>query len=1140
MPIHPNLELLGEEKAKINSIKNNVSRKEIVLIDIKQLTKEAEEAKNLQNYTKAIYLYKKILLLENKQIIRYEKSARNKISWSEHPARLTLINLAHVYRKIKLYKKAKNLYLRVLSIDKKALGHENLYTAGTLNNLAGLYYEQRLFSKAEQLYLRALSIDEKVLGSEHPYTAISRNNLALLYFDQILYSKAEPLLLRNLSIQEKKPESEHSDIAGTLNNLAKLYIEQGLYNKAEPLLLKALSIDEKISGSEHPDTASSLNSLALLYNSQGLYSKAEPLLLRALSIDEKVLGPEHPNTAGTLNLLADIYFEQGLYSEAEPLLLRALSIDEKVSGPEHPDTAGTLNFLADLYIEQGLYSEAEPLFLRSLSITEKVLGPDHLDTAVTINGLAKLYFEQGLYSKAEPLFLRSLSITEKVLGPGHHATIYPRNNLASIYRNFGLYSKAEPLFLRSLSIAEKIFGPEHPTTATSINNLALLYNSQGLYSKAEPLFLRTLSIVEKNLGTEHPYTAGSLNNLALLYSDQGLYNKAEPLLIRTLTIDEKVLGPEHPDTANSLHNLALLYFEQGLYSKAESLYMRALSIQEKVLGSEHFHTAKTLNNLAVNYAFQGLYEKALPLILRSQKIQISFIQRETPYLPLTDREVFIKQFESSYLRTFDFAIKGDSGIELALYSRLNRHGLLEEIESRQAKLSKLKSPQKQIAKDLKGLIQKLASSVLKDKERRDLIKRKEELEKKLYRLLPALKPRLITVKKVAKSIPRNSILIEFQRYKAFESAKSTNEKGIQHYMALVLKNNGEKSVVNLGLADNIDKTIQQALKASEEGLADAQQLWNKVSELVIHPLADSIGNAKKLFISPDAELNRIPFAALSSPKDNQLLGDALKIRLLTTGRELIDLAKETKSRTQKPLVVANPSFNLVKNNLTEREPYVIARNQSQQRSGDLGSFNWDPLPGTAKEGKIVAELTKAKLLIKDKATSLALQEKEAPKILHIASHAYYLPKKEKGENPLLRSGIVLAGANYPEANPKDDGYLTALEVTKVDWQGTELVVISACESGKGDIESGEGVYGLKRAITVAGARSSLLSLWKVNDNATAAFMESFYIKLRNKQGRADALEATQKEFRMHPIRAWRHPNVWAAFQLSGDWRPIDF
>ena len=191
-----------------------------------------------------------------------------------------------------------------------------------------------------------------------------------------------------------------------------------------------------------------------------------------------------------------------------------------------------------------------------------------------------------------------------------------------------------------------------------------------------------------------------------------------------------------------------------------------------------------------------------------------------------------------------------------------------------------------------------------------------------------------------------------------------------------------------------------------------------------------------------------------------------------------------------------------------------------------------------------------------------MQQQPSPKLLHIASHAFFLadqkqakPSAEglseigtaavsgglrtgalKGENPLLRSGIALAGANTPPSSAgADDGYLTALEVAQLDWKGTELVVISACESGKGDIQAGEGVYGLKRAIAVAGARSSLLSLWKVDDRATAAFVESFYSKLKAGTGRADALATTQKEFREHKVAGWRHPYVWAAFQLSGDW-----
>ena len=179
---------------------------------------------------------------------------------------------------------------------------------------------------------------------------------------------------------------------------------------------------------------------------------------------------------------------------------------------------------------------------------------------------------------------------------------------------------------------------------------------------------------------------------------------------------------------------------------------------------------------------------------------------------------------------------------------------------------------------------------------------------------------------------------------------------------------------------------------------------------------------------------------------------------------------------------------------------------------------------------------------------LADQKKETPNanpLLLQQGDTTPLAKALQGENPLLRSGIVLAGANQPQANSNDDGYLTALEVAKLDWQGTEMVVVSGCESGKGEIRAGEGVYGLKRAIAVAGARSSLLSLWKVDDAATAAFMENFYKRLKAGEGRADALAATQKAFRLGKIQSpeiggdWQHAYVWAAFQLSGDWGPIE-
>jgi CHAT domain-containing protein len=413
---------------------------------------------------------------------------------------------------------------------------------------------------------------------------------------------------------------------------------------------------------------------------------------------------------------------------------------------------------------------------------------------------------------------------------------------------------------------------------------------------------------------------------------------------------------------------------------------------------------------------------------------------------------------------------------------------------------------------------------------------------------------VVEVQQVAAAMPAGSALIEFQRYRPFDGTKpeipDDQRWGEARYLALVLKPDGAITPVDLGLATPIDASIRLALKASERSHPDALELWARVGRSVLDPLASATKGSSALFISPDGELNRIPFAALPAPgRHHRLLADVMKFRLLTTGRELLDLQNTSKVKPTQALIMANPAFD--RSVVPVRTDFSIVA--SQQRSGDLGSQQWNQLPGTAREGAAIAQLLGGSLLTGDKASVTAIQKKkEVPRVIHLATHAYYQPDlagaARKGdqeraatrqhlaaENPLLRSGIVLAGANHPEADPEDDGYLTALEVARLNWKGTEMVVISACQSGKGDITAGEGVYGLKRAIAVAGARSSLLSLWNVDDRATAAFMESFYSKLKAGIGRSDALSTTQKEFREHEIISWRHPYVWAAFQLSGDW-----
>ncbi len=402
--------------------------------------------------------------------------------------------------------------------------------------------------------------------------------------------------------------------------------------------------------------------------------------------------------------------------------------------------------------------------------------------------------------------------------------------------------------------------------------------------------------------------------------------------------------------------------------------------------------------------------------------------------------------------------------------------------------------------------------------------------------------------------------MEFQRYQPYDGRKPAGQRfGPKQYVALVLKPNGAISAVRLGSAESIDATIHKGLSASAEDQKDAQAIWSELSQRVLQPLLPHLSGSRQWFVSPDGELNRVPFAALPAPQQpNMLLAQAVQLRLLSTGRELVRLQQASPS-SKPALVMANPRFDRTGSS-SSAAPAVATDATAQRRSSGLGTTTWPALPGTEQEGRQVASLLSTALVEGTAASTLTLQRQQGPRILHIASHGYFVGDQSRKatdplrslqdtapqlqalrqEDPQLRSGLVLAGANQPDANPNDDGYLTAAEALMLDLKGTELVVLSACSTGQGDVRTGEGVYGLQRSLTVAGARSTLLSLWKVDDAATAEFMTRFYKRLKAGESRADALAATQREFRegVTGHDDWRAPAYWAAWQLVGDWRPI--
>ncbi len=746
-----------------------------------------------------------------------------------------------------------------------------------------------------------------------------------------------------------------------------------------------------------------------------------------------------------------------------------------------------------------------------------------------------------------------------------------------LYRQ-GRYDEALTVAQRALAIREKVLAPEHSDVATSLNNLALLYDTKGDHGQAELLYQRALAIREKVLGPDHPDVAISLNNLAALYATKGDYGQAEPLHQRALAIREKVLGPEHPDVAQSLNNLALLYVTKGDYGRAEPLYQQALVILEKMLGPEHPDVATPLNNLAGLYWAKGDLTRTVALAARAAEIR----EHNLRLILATGVEDQKRAYVATLAGETDAAVslhahharQDREALRLALTTALRRKGRVLDAmaDSLAAVRRQLRAEDRALFGEWAAARAELAALMLKGRQGASLAQvraritalttRAEQLETRLAARSSELRvqTQAVTVERVQQAIPAGAALIELLSYRPFDPRARTTETwwGASRFVAYVLRDRGEPGWVDLGSAAPIDQLVTQlrtALAGPDRG--DVTQLARALDERVMRPVRPLLGESRLLILSPDGALNLVPFGALVDEAGRHLV-DRFTFTYVTSGRDLLRFGTPGPRRSG-PLVIADPDFD-------DGGPLAVAQGGGasargwSRRSADFSAMRFLPLPGTASEGTALGKvLPGVTLLTRAAATEAALKKAQAPIILHVATHGFFLAdqtqtpattRRDIGitadtfaqaqaqwiENPLLRSGLALAGANRLRSGD-EDGVLTGLEASGLDLRGTKLVVLSACETGVGKVQTGEGVYGLRRSLVMAGAESQVMSLWKVADEPTRDLMVSFYRKLLAGQGRAEALRQAQLEMLWSADRS--HPFYWAAFIAGGDWRPLD-
>lgn len=854
---------------------------------------------------------------------------------------------------------------------------------------------------------------------------------------------------------------------------------------------------------------------SIRFFNSGKYIEAKQAIERAIEINKNEFGMENQTVVLNLTQLARIIDAQSHYDEAEKINQQVLLIEEKIFEANHPHTANTLNYIATNYNHKEDYPKAIEYHQRALAMREKIYGENHPIVAVSFINLGVVYNSLGDKLKAIEFYQRALIIQEKTVGEENFNTAVVLNNIGEIYNDLEENQKAESFLLRAVAILEKIFQPDNPRVFDVLENLALCYVGMRKVEKAESLYLRILAAREKTYGANHPSTAQVVFNLGNLYALKNDSQKAELFYQRALETRENKFGTESPVVSEVLSAFALLLAERGDPNQSLKLQHRSNEIDE--------------HNISLN------------LTIGSERQKLAYLNN-----------LFERTNQSLFLQT-KFAPDNSLAIELAVTTVLRQKGrVLDAVANNLTELRRRSTPQDQELLDkLNKITQQISELMLSGAGEtplaehqlkiKTLTDEREKLEDEISRRVAGFFPKSqpVTLQSVQAVIPSDSALIEFAIYTP-SSLLSNDDKvaNKQRYVVYVLHNQGEIKWKDLGETKQIDEAInalRQALRDPKRN--DVQTLARNLDEKIMLPIRAMLGTATQLLISPDGNLNLIPFEALVDEKNHYLI-EKYSFTYLTSGRDLLRLQTSRESKN-KPLLVANPAFG-------EPDATQIAqisrgkKRQSITTTRSLSDTYFAPLGGTEQEARSIQSLfPEANFLSGNQATEFALKQINAPKILHIATHGFFLEdsnKRAKIENPLLRSGLALAGANQ-RIKSGEDGILTAMESSGLNLWGTKLVVLSACDTGLGEVKNGEGVYGLRRAFVLAGTESLVMSMWSVSDYVTRELMTNYYKNLKQGMGRNAALRQVQLEMLKKPTR--QHPFYWASFIQSGEWANLE-
>lgn len=927
-----------------------------------------------------------------------------------------------------------------------------------------------------------------------------------------------------------------------LDSLADVYYKKGAYQKVLPFLEASVHKSQKAYGV--------LDSIHLIYLGDwgymnmkaGFYQKAESILFKTKDLKKTFFGEQHIQYASTLNSIAGLYYYLGEYEKSIPYLQEAKEIRKMLHGEKHPIYASSLNNLAGVYARMDKYEAAKPLYITALRIRKNIYGENSKEYARTLSNLGLLYQSLRDYDRAKKLLLEASAIRKEVLGEFHPAYSITLNNLALVYTQMGAYEKGEVLYLKVIEIRERSIGKEHQSYITALRNLAASYLASGNLEKGRSVIFEVLEISEKVLEKTHILRVKSFCDLAKSYIESNELDRAFSYVVKALEANSLNLYEVYPILKSKEQEMTWNVLSLNAYSKLKKLkvvHQSELETTLVVLSSllEHVYTNES-NLEAQKKAAESCFYVNKLLLEISEILRNNFSGKDDQLRQLANTSLYVKEGVSAahYLgedkfrrEAFQFAEQSKS-VLLADAVKGNRARILTDLPDSLLFLERNLQYEKDLIKKQKH--QKAQEGTTIAQTENDLNERIEKFLQTIKENYPKyyqLRYKNITasVKEIQTLLQDKELFLEYIVTDTVTYLFTINSAEVQLYALDIGRKELKKSVSNLRKSlSNYDFVLQSEVKAFEVFNREATFFYNKLLKRALKNT-----NAEHLIIVADVELGHLPFEVFLTDKNSMKSQDISykKLPYLLKKYSISYDYSATLWRENRKRIVSNNNHKIL--GLAAAYPKDATKEIYDFRPSHVADLRAKlaPLPAVKGEVEQLSQLFQGKF-VKSLDANEGFFKAESPSygVIHLAMHGILNPRI-----PILSS---LAFSENKDS--LEDNFLEAYEIAQLRLNA-DLVVLSACETGYGKFQEGEGILSLARSFMYAGVPSLVVSLWQVNDGSTALIMEEFYKEIAKGVSKDKALQAAKIEYLNNAVGISGHPAFWSPFIQLGDSSSIE-